>query len=241
VVYVRIDQAAPAGAHSSRLAERLQDTCTDIRDGLAAPTALTIVSAGRNFCIDPPVSVDECDRAAAVWREAIEAVGALPIPTVAAMAGNAIGPAWELAMACDIRLAEDHITLGSPETGHDRMPACGGTQRLARLIGPGRALEMLLLGTILDAQTARDIGLVHRLTPRGTLVSLLEDVLGALRRAAPIALTYAKEAIHNGMDLRMADALRLEADLATLLQTTGDRAEGISSFLERREPRFEGH
>jgi enoyl-CoA hydratase/carnithine racemase len=207
---------------------------------LESPAALAIVSAGRNFCIEPPASGDDCDLAASVWREAIEAVGAIPIPTVAAIGGSAIGPAWELALACDIRLAEDHIRLGSPEIGHDRMPACGGTQRLPRLIGPSRAMEMLLLGTIVDAQTAQDTGLVHRLTPRGGLDSLLEEVLSGLRQAAPIALTYIKEAVYSGIDLPMAAALRLEADLATLLQTTRDRAEGISSFLERREPRFEG-
>ena len=240
MVYVHVDLATPAGAQASRVAERLIDTCADIRDRLATPAALAIVSAGRSFCIEPPASGNDCDQAAFVWREAIQAVAALPIPTVAAMAGSAVGPAWELAMACDIRLAEDHITLGSPEIGHDRMPSCGGTQRLTRLIGPGRALEMLLLGKTIDAPVALDLGLVHRLTPRGTVDSALEKMLDALRQAAPIALAYAKEAVRSGMDMPLSDGLRLEADLATLLQTTRDRAEGISSFLERREPRFEG-
>jgi enoyl-CoA hydratase len=143
-------------------------------------------------------------------------------------------------MACDLRIAEDHIMLGSSEVGHDRMPMCGGTQRLARLVGPGRALEMLLLGQVVNAQTALHLGLVHQLSPSGAVETAAEEVLDVLRRAAPIALRYAKEAVRGGMDLPMADALRLEADLATLLQTTRDRAEGISAFLERRGPRFEG-
>jgi enoyl-CoA hydratase/carnithine racemase len=240
VVYVHVAYPSPAEASSPNIADRLLDTCADIRDRLDLPVALAIMASGGGFCIDPPSSDSDCDVTAAVWGESIQAVADLPVPTVAAMAGSAIGVAWELALACDIRLAEQHIRLGSPEIGHDRIPACGGTQRLARLIGPSRALEMLLLGEIVDAQTALDRGLVHQLTNTGAVQTALEEVLWALRRAAPIALAYAKEAARSGMDLPIADALRLEADLATLLQSTRDRAEGISSFLERREPRFEG-
>jgi enoyl-CoA hydratase/carnithine racemase len=240
VVYVHVGYPTPAGAPSSKVAERMLDACTDIRDRLELPVALAIVSSGPGFCIEPPASDSDCDLASANWQEATQAVADLSIPTVAAMAGNAVGVAWELAMACDIRLAEQHIRMGSPEIGHDRIPTCGGTQRLARLVGPSRALEMLLLGEIVDARTALDRGMVHRVTDRGSVETALEELLGGLRQAAPIALAYAKEAARRGMDLPMADALRLEADLAILLQITRDRAEGISSFLERREPRFEG-
>jgi enoyl-CoA hydratase/carnithine racemase len=241
VVYVHVMYPSPPGVPASRVAEGLFDTCSEIRDRLHLPAALAIVSAGRSFCIDPPASRNDCDQAAAVWREAIEAVAELAVPTVAGIAGNAIGTSWELALACDIRLAEHHIKLGSPEIGHDRMPACGGTQRLTRLVGPGRALEMLLLGDLVDADTALERGLVHRLTQTSGIEAALEEILGALRSAAPIALAYAKEAVHRGVNQPMADGLRLEADLATLLQTTRDRAEGLASFLERRQPNFEGH
>jgi enoyl-CoA hydratase len=240
VVYARVSRPTPAGAPSSRAAEHLLDLCTEIGQRLAVPNAIVLVCDGASFCVEPPTSAMECQQSADIWRETIQAVAGLRVPTVAGLAGNAIGPAWELAMACDLRLAERHVRLGSPEIRLGLMPSCGGTQRLARLVGPTRALEMLLLGEIVDAVTALEQGLIHRTPQTGGVEASVDTVVDSLRQAAPLALTYAKEAVYRAQDLPLADGLRLEADLATLLQTTHDRAEGINAFLERRAPRFEG-
>jgi len=240
VVYVRVDDTAPAMLPAFRLANGILDVCIEVRQRLDAPAVLALISDSRVFCIQTPTSAADCDEANALWRESIQTLADLPVPTIACLAGDAVGTAWELALACDLRLAEKPVMMGSSEITFGRMPACGGTQRLARLLGPTRALEMLLMGELVDSAAALERGLVHGVSETGGLNTLLESFLEPLRSAAPIALTYVKEAVLRGIDLPLADGLRLEADLATLLQTTRDRAEGLSAFLERRSPRFEG-
>jgi enoyl-CoA hydratase/carnithine racemase len=173
------------------------------------------------------------------WARALSAVARLSPPTVAAIAGAAIGPAWELALACDLRVADPDAQVGSPEITFGRMPAAGGTQWLARLVGRGAALELLLFGEIISAPQALSRGLVHRVGDR-TIDEPLDELLAALRRAAPIALAYTKEATRSAGDLNLAAGLRLEADLAALLQTTADRGEGVAAALERRAAEFHG-
>ncbi|HEX3246520.1 MAG TPA: enoyl-CoA hydratase/isomerase family protein [Chloroflexota bacterium] len=240
VVYVQVTHPSPAGASASRAAEHLLDLCSEIRQRLDVPNALVLVSKGDSFCTQPPTSAADCEQSGEVWRETIQAVAELNVPTVAGLAGNAIGTAWELAMACDLRLAEAQVSLGSPESRLGCMPSCGGTQRLARLVGPALALQMLLLGEIVDSGTALERGLIHRVVQTGGIDAGLELLLEPLRHAAPLAQGYAKEAVYQAQDLSLSDGLRLEADLATLLQTTRDRTEGIKAFLERRTPRYEG-
>src|SRR5207302_10501658 len=113
-------------------------------------------------------------------------------------------------------------------------------RRLRRLVGPAGALRLLRLGEVLDAPAAQAHGLLHRVVPATELDTAIEALLDGLRAAAPIALAYAKEAVHAAADTPLPAGLRLEADLATLLQTTADRAEGIAAFQARRAPRFEG-
>ena len=168
------------------------------------------------------------------------ALAAVSAPTIAALAGDAIGPAFELALACDLRVAGEGIHLGAPQIRWGRMPAAGGTQRLSRLVGRGVALRMLLLGELLSAREAEELGLVHRVAPVETIEASLEELLDQMRAAAPIALAYTKEAIREGVELPLKNGLALEADLAALLQTTQDRQEGVRAFKERRAPRFEG-
>src|SRR5205823_14462656 len=129
---------------------------------------------------------------------------------------------------------------GLPEVRLGRMPSAGGTQRLPRLVGPGIALRMLLLGELLIATAAVDIGLVHRIAPRRDLESSLETLVSTLRGAAPVALAYKKEAVRWAADVPPSTGLTLEADLAALLQTTTDRSSGIRAFQERSTPEFEG-
>jgi enoyl-CoA hydratase/carnithine racemase len=120
------------------------------------------------------------------------------------------------------------------------MPSGGGSQRLARIVGPAQALRLLLLGEVLPVQAAFARGLISRVAASDELPKVLDDTLAGLRAAAPIALAYVKEAAVRGTQLTLEAGLRMEADLAALLQTTSDRDEGVRSFVERRAPRFEG-
>lgn len=239
VVYLRVPSPVELGEASTQLAWQLIDACADVEERLEPPVAVALVSAGQTFCLATPTSARECDAVGEVWGQATAAIAGLGPPTVAAIDGDAIGPAWELALACDLRVAAAAARVGSPEVRWGRIPTAGGTQRLARAVGSTTALRLLLLAEVLQAPAALDLSLVHRVAAPDGLATCLEELLDSLRSAAPIALAYAKEAVHESADLPLQAGLRLEADLASLLQTTHDRGEGIGAFLQRRRPRFE--
>jgi len=239
-VYLRVTEPVGLGAEAGRLAWQMVDACTRIREREDPLVAVALIGTGAAFCSRPPQSAGDCDAASSAWREATSALAAVSAATIAVLGGDAIGPAFELALACDVRIAADGIRLGAQEVRWGRIPAAGGTQRLARLVGRGVALRMLLLGELLTAAEALDLGLVHRTAPEESVEACLEELLDGLRAAAPIALAYTKEAIREGSDRPLKSGLVLEADLAALLQTTRDRAEGIRAFMEHRAPRFEG-
>ena len=163
-----------------------------------------------------------------------------PQPIIAAIRGYAFGGGLELALACDIRIAGDDARLGLTEIDLAIIPGGGGTQRLPRLVGRGRALEMILTGARIDAREALRIGLVERVVPAAEVLASALALAKTLAAKAPVALRYAKEAVVKGLELPLADGLRLEQDLATLLRTTEDRIEGAKAFLEKRKPRFTG-
>jgi enoyl-CoA hydratase/carnithine racemase len=163
-----------------------------------------------------------------------------PQPIIAAIRGYALGGGLELALACDIRLAADDAQLGLTEVNLAIIPGGGGTQRLPRLVGRGKALEMILTGARLTAAEALRIGLVERVVPAAELLNEAQALARNLAAKAPIALRYAKEAVVKGLGLPLADGLRLENDLSTLLRTTEDRLEGARAFLEKRAPRWTG-
>jgi len=239
IVYLRVPTPAALGAESTRLAWVLADACAAIDEREQPPAGVALVSAGGAYCVAAPRGAADCDAAAPAWAVATGAVAGLGPPTVAAIGADAIGPAWELALACDLRLAAAQARLGSPEVRWGRLPAAGGTQRLTRAVGSAEALRLLLLAEVLPAPEALARGLVHRVAPAADLEAHLEALLEPLRASAPIALAYAKEAIHSAGQSPLALGLRLEADLAALLQTTTDRAEGLAAFRQRRRPRFE--
>jgi enoyl-CoA hydratase/carnithine racemase len=163
-----------------------------------------------------------------------------PQPIIAAIRGFALGGGLELALACDIRIAGEDSQLGLTEVNLAIIPGGGGTQRLPRLVGRGKALEMILTGARIDAREALRIGLVERVVPATEVLSSAQALARTLAEKAPVALRYAKEAVVKGLGLRLEDGLRLENDLATLLRTTDDRIEGAKAFLEKRKPRFTG-
>ncbi|MBI4217046.1 MAG: enoyl-CoA hydratase/isomerase family protein [Chloroflexi bacterium] len=168
------------------------------------------------------------------------AMASLLAPAIAAIGGDAIGAGLELALACDLRLAADTARFALPQVGRGHLPSGGGTQRLPRLIGRGRALELLLTGRELDAAEALKIGLVNQIAPAPDLEAAVSALAERLLARGPIAVKYAKEAALKGLDLTLDQGLRLEADLSLLLQTTHDRAEGIAAFLQKRAPTFRG-
>jgi len=161
-------------------------------------------------------------------------------PIIAAIRGYAFGGGLELALACDIRIASADSRLGLTEVDLAIIPGGGGTQRLPRVVGRGKALELILTAARIDAAEALRIGLVERVVPAGEALKAAQELAATLAAKAPVALRYAKEAVTKGLELPLADGLRLENDLATLLRTTEDRVEGARAFLEKRTPRWQG-
>src|SRR2546426_10456078 len=148
-----------------------------------------------------------------------------PHPIIAAIRGYTLGGGLELALACDIRIAAEDAQLGLTEVNLAIIPGGGGTQRLPRLVGRGRALEMILTGARIDAREAWRIGLVERVVPAADVLAAARGLARALAEKDAVALRYAKEAVVKGLELPLANGLRLENDLATLLRTTQGRAE----------------
>lgn len=161
-------------------------------------------------------------------------------PVIAALNGDAVGQGLELALACDIRVASSAARMGLDQVGDGVMPWDGGTQRLPRLVGRGRAVEMALTSRLVDAQEALEIGLVSQVVEPDRVLRRSLELASAIADHGPIAARYLKEAVLKGLDMTLEQGLRLEADLSFLLQSTADRAEGIRSFLEKRKPEYKG-
>ena len=164
----------------------------------------------------------------------------LPQPVVCAINGDAFGAGLELALACDVRIAAEGASFALPDISLGLLPIAGGTQRLPRLVGRGKALEMLLTGEPVDAQEGLRIGLVGAVAPREVLATVTEAIASRIAERGPLAVRYAKEAVSRGIDMPLEQGLRYETDLTVILQATEDRAEGVKAFLEKRKPEFKG-
>jgi enoyl-CoA hydratase/carnithine racemase len=169
-----------------------------------------------------------------------EPIAKLDKPIIAAIKGNVMGQGLELALACDIRIAEEKSHYGFSHLKAGLIPWDGGTQRLSRLVGKGKALEMILTGKIIDVQEAYRIDLVNQIVPSGELMTIVKEMAREMASKGPIALRYTKEAVYKGMDLTLEQGLHLEADLYLLIHTTKDRTEGIQAFRAKKIPKFEG-
>jgi enoyl-CoA hydratase len=161
-------------------------------------------------------------------------------PVIAAINGFALGGGCELAMACTIRVAADHARLGQPEVNLGLIPGFGGTQRLPRLVGRGRALELLLTGTHVDAAEAYRIGLVNRVVPASQLLPAARELAQAIAAKAPLAVRYLLDAVASGLEMPLPAALAHEAALFGLAASTEDMREGTRAFLEKRPASFKG-
>ncbi len=167
-------------------------------------------------------------------------VAQLKQPVIGAIRGDALGPWLELAMACDVRVATEGALFGLPQIRDGLIPCAGGTQRLHRLVGRGKALEMVLTGEPIDASEALRIGLINRVVPPGQLEDAATMMATEMAEKSPLAVGYVKEALYGGMDLTLDQGLRMELDLYLLLFTTEDRIEGVTAFREKRKPLFKG-
>jgi enoyl-CoA hydratase len=208
---------------------------------------VVLTGAGEVFCYGLEYPTEQKDTEAARGIRAqfgelrcVAALAALTKPTLAALNGDALAVGLELALACDLRLAKDDARFGLPQVANGLIPFCGGTQRLPRIVGQAKALELILTGETIDAREAQRIGLVNEAVAADAFAARVDEVLTGLLGKGPIALRLGKEAVHKAMDLTLDQGIRLEEDLYALLQTTQDRAEGIQAFLGKRTAKFVG-
>lgn len=171
-----------------------------------------------------------------IWRR----LERLPMPTIAAVNGYALGGGCELMMACDIAYAADTARIGQPEINLGVMPGAGGTQRLPRLVGKQRAKELLLTGDMIDAQEAYRLGLVNKVVPLAELMAEVRKLCEKLKGKPAVALRMIKEAVEQGYDQDLVTALDIEAKAWALCFATEDKEEGVAAFLEKRKPAFRG-
>lgn len=177
-------------------------------------------------------------RGAEAGQAAFAKIAALEIPSLALINGFAFGGGLEMALACTFRMAVPTAKMGLPEIKLGLIPGYGGTQRLPRLIGEGRALEMILTGRTVEAEEAHRIGLVNRLTTTSDPMAEARAFLGEVTRYGLPAVSFAKEAVTRALDLPVHEGLKVEADLSTLSFRTEDADEGLSAFVEKRKPSF---
>ena len=161
-------------------------------------------------------------------------------PTIAAINGYALGGGTELALACHIRIASENAKMGQPEVKLGLIPGFGGTQRLARLVGKGKAMELILSGKVIDVQEALRIGLVNQVVSLSDLFPTCEALAREITANGPLAVEYGIEAINKGLDLTLDEGLLLEAELFGKACTTEDSKEGTKAFLEKRKANFKG-
>lgn len=244
IAVVTIDRPEALNALSGELLLEIAAAC-EVVEADVGVHALVFAGAGRAFVagadvaelasLDDPFAGREASLAG---QDVMNTVAALPFVTVAAIHGFALGGGLELALACDLRVADRGAKLGLPEVGLGLIPGFGGTQRLPRLIGQGRALDLILTGRHVGAEEALQLGLVNRVADdalEGALVLARQTL-----RNAPVAIGLAKEAIARGLDVTLPQGLEIEADLFGLATTTDDAKEGMAAFLQKRAPGFSG-
>ena len=239
IATITLNRARANNAISIPLAQELADACSLINQDETIRVVI-ITGAGKVFSVGTAPSRRRRDSPPSPLPQAADALYRLRCPVIAAINGDATGQGLELALAADIRIAAETAHLGLTHVTSGFIPWDGGTQRLPRLIGRGKALEMLLTGAVITAREAGRMGLVNHVVPVAELSSVVDTIARKIAASAPLAVQYAKEAVRQGMDITLEQGLRLETDLYLLLQTTTDRTEGITAFLEKRPPRFKG-
>ena len=236
IAYLILSRPEVNNAINQQLVQELEAICCQINQDNDIYVVLITGAGNKAFCVGGELASPE----PGVNYGVASAMASLNQPVIAAINGDALGQGLELALSCDIRLASDKAKFSLTQVAEGFIPMDGGTQRLPRIVGKGRALELILTAEIINANEALAIGLVNKVVAKEELAAEAEAMAKAMTTKGPIALRYAKEAVNKGLDLTLEQGLRLEADLYLLLHTTGDRTEGIRAFLEKRPPQFKG-
>jgi enoyl-CoA hydratase len=243
---VTIDRTEKLNALNADVIRELPEAFASLRDD-AAVRGVVLTGAGEKAFV-AGADLDELSRldplgAVALARRGQEMtllIERFPKPVLAAVGGFALGGGCELALACHLRIASENAKFALPEVGLGLMPGYGGTVRLARVIGLGRAVEMTLTGETIGAEQAREIGLVSAVVPRAELLAKSKELLRRITKNGPVAVRLALESIYRALDNPVEAALADEAALFGKLAATEDMKEGLAAFLEKRKPGFKG-
>ena len=241
VAWLRLSRPAQGNRITPALDQELAAACQAVGEDDGVEIGV-LTGSGNVFCQGLTQATNTAQEIRAQFGavQCVAALASITKPTIAALNGNAFGLGLELALACDLRLAMSTAQFSLPQIAENLIPFGGGTQRLPRIVGQAKALEMILIGKQIDAQEAHRIGLVNEVIAEDDFSTRVDEALSGLLGKGPIALRLGKEAVHKAMDLTLDQGVRLEEDLYALLQTTQDRAEGVESFLAKRKPRFTG-
>lgn len=251
IAHITLNRPQADNIVNQGMVQELKDTCSEINQDDSIYVAIITGAGGKVFCKGneaeqllqsgniTPTLLAELQSASTKYNAAT-IIASIERPVIAAINGDALGHGLELALSCDLRLTSSKAHFGFTQLASGFIPMGGGTQRLPRLIGKGKALELILTGETISAQEAFEIGLINQVVTEQDLASEAETLAQALASKAPMATRYIKEAVNKGMDLTLEQGLRLEADLYFLIHTTTDRKEGIKAFLEKRPALFKG-
>ncbi len=247
IAYVTVNRPKVLNALNTPTWSDLRDAFEDARDDEAVRGVILTGAGDKAFIAGADISelaqatAVEAQQASRFGQGVLDLIESLGKPVIAAVNGFALGGGCETAMACTIRLAVDSARFGQPEVALGLVPGGGGTQRLPRLVGKGRALQLILSGDMISAQEAYRIGLVSEIVPAAELITRAEAILQKIASNAPIAVKFALEAVNKGMETSQSEGLLLEASYFGLCAATDDKKEGTTAFLEKRPPRFRGH
>ena len=240
-----IDRQEKRNALNAEVRERLAGA---VREACADPEARVLVFRGagdKAFVAGADVG-EFAERTPLEQRRAMEspnvfdAVWDAPLPTIASIHGWCLGGGCELALACDIRIGADTAQLGQPEVRLGILPGGGATQRLPRLVGYGKALQLVLSGEIVDGISAYEIGLLDEVVPESELHERTLEIARSIAEKSPVTLALAKRAVRAALEMPLAAGLRYERELFALAFATEDKAEGVAAFLEKRAPAWRG-
>jgi enoyl-CoA hydratase/carnithine racemase len=246
IAYVTLNRPRVLNALNQKTWENLRTAFEDARDDVAVRGVILTGAGDKAFIAGADISelaqvtAVEAEKSSSYGQEVLNLVENLGKPVLAAVNGFALGGGCETAMACTIRVASEHAKFGQPEVKLGLIPGGGGTQRLPRLVGKGRALQLILSGEIISAQEAYRIGLVNEVVPAAELITRAEAILQQIFANAPVAVKYSLEAVHKGLETSLAEGLALEAAFFGLCAGTEDKNEGTQAFLQKRAPQFQG-
>jgi len=246
IAYVTVNRPKVLNALNTPTWKDLRTAFEDARDDAKVRGVILTGAGNKAFIAGADISelakitAFEAEQSSRFGQEVLDLIENLGKPVIAAINGFALGGGCETAMACTIRVAVDSAKFGQPEVALGLVPGGGGTQRLPRLVGKGRALQLILSGEMIGAQEAYRIGLVNELVPASDLITRAEAILKKIAANAPIAVKFAIEAANKGVETSQSEGLLLEASFFGLCAATDDKKEGTTAFLEKRVPRFNG-